>query len=41
MSDADDERAPGWKRLLGNENLWVAVVAAAILAVAFFLATRR
>jgi len=37
--DEDDE--PVWKRILGNELLWTAVVAAAILGLALFLATSR
>jgi len=37
--DEDDE--PVWKRILGNELLWTALVAAAILGLAFYLATSR
>jgi hypothetical protein len=33
----DDE--PLWKRTLGNELLWTAVIALAILLLALFLAT--
>ena len=37
--DEDDE--PVWKRILGNELLWTALVAAAILGLALYLATSR
>jgi hypothetical protein len=40
MSDLEDEDAPGWKRLLANENLWVATSTSVILLLAFWLATR-
>lgn len=35
----DDEDGPLWKRILGNELLWTAVAALAILALALWLAT--
>ena len=37
--DEDDE--PVWRRILGNELLWTALAAAAILGLALFLATSR
>lgn len=39
MDEADDD--PLWKRILTNELLWTAVVAAVILALALWLATGR
>lgn len=41
MSDPDRDDDPAWKRLLGNEILWVVLAAALILGVAFMLATGR
>ena len=36
-----EEDEPLWKRILGHELLWTALVAAAILGLAFYLATSR
>jgi hypothetical protein len=36
--DEDDD--PIWKRIVTNEILWVVIVAAIILSLAFHLATR-
>jgi hypothetical protein len=35
----DDDDGPLWKRILGNELLWTAVIALAILVLALYLAT--
>ena len=37
----DDDDEPVWKRILGNEMLWTALGAAAILGLALYLATSR
>lgn len=37
----DDEDDPLWKRILGNELLWTALAAAAILVLALYLATSK
>jgi hypothetical protein len=34
-----EEDEPLWKRILGNELLWTAVIALAILVLALYLAT--
>jgi hypothetical protein len=37
----DDEDDPLWKRILGNELLWTALAAVAILVLALYLATSK
>ena len=40
MSDDFEGDEPAWKRVLGNDTLWLIVAAVVILGVAFWLATR-
>jgi hypothetical protein len=37
----DDEDDPLWKRILGNELMWTALAALAILVLALYLATSK